>query len=388
MEEIKLEIKNKNEEIIFSVNINNIPSEIEFKSKANIIYFECLLEFIDFINYAKDLNEDRDKNIGVDFKYIENKFRNSSLAQLIKKIIIDIISKLHHASEIYLKSSILKNNPLILLSKTNYFDNHEDINFLEEQTIEAYKLIQSNKKIYGENFFSNSFGCDFENIFNQYRKIRNKNIHSVSLVDEIDIEGIKKMFLAIFEIFNSNKKFSNELYKYLNESLKVDVLLTKSKEGFDINNIFFTKEDKENGFDYRRKIHVETINFLDKNLSKKQFSTIFAFDKNSHRKICPNCEKEYRFTINNNRYREDECPNKYENNESDLDRSLKSLIEVNGIHRKCIVCGIVFNNSEMIKNYCECCEKETIFFKGNRKIGETCLKCGCVNNLDFFRDNK
>lgn len=381
MKQYKLEVKNDKGKEICSINIKNIPTESEFYRKANFIYFESLLCFFNFLNETQKLNKNNDPNFGIDLLYIEKKFNKSLMITSLKKKIIDIISNLHHACEIYLKSSILKNNPLLLLNKTNYFGcKNNTINFLDETTIDAHRLIEINKNIYGETFFKNSLDCNFQKKFHEYRKIRNKNIHSVSLIDELNISEIKNMFLTTFEIFNKNKKINIELYKYINITEKLNVLLIKSKEGFNINS-FFCENDKKDGLDYRRKIYMDSLALLNNHLNKKELSIMFNVNKESQKFICPNCEKEYRFTIENARNRVPDCPNK---GCSYMFKSIKSLTIINKKYNKCFLCGIKILNSDIITDYCQCCKEYTIFFKGNKKIGKTCLKCGCINELDFY----
>lgn len=328
--------------INLNIQIENIPEPIEYYNRAYELFIESFEDISDLL-----------------YIQFNGKEKNEQDILLQRKKAINITTKLHHISEIYLSYLIAKNDVLKLI---NIELGNTIIDFDDCHTIQANKLLDLAKSQVGESFFKSLFNnFSFEKNYNLNRKIRNKNMHSLVRNFNVDLNIIVKNFLTLWYIFFKKKSFVLDFYKII---LKNNFIL----ENYDMNiGVVFEDLDKEpffKNFNFKiikRKLLFRIVYYFSNVLNKQDFKTLFEIQETKKEPcFCPNCE-----SISRTQFSEGYIDYDYDYKFSYQPKTL--YIDQYGKKGFCLLCGFCVETENSFKQYCNCCNKNTFFVKHKLK---------------------
>lgn len=365
-------------EITLNITIKNIPDSKDYFERANELFIECFNEISILLHCMEESNDENER--------------------LNKKKSIDIRTKLHHISEIYLSGLIAKKNPLELIKIDKILDN-EIIDFDDCPTIAANQLFDLAKQRVDCNFFNNLFHShSFVNGYNENRKIRNKNMHSLVRNVNFDIKDILKDFLTIWHVFFRKNNFIKDFYKIIlgNYFELEDCNLSHGEFLPDViektNAIPFMKRHRNRTI--KRKFLFRFIFLISNHLNHKELTELLDIEDEIKKEscFCPNCEGISRTNFSNG-YIDYSEKYKYPYQPKTL------LIQKDEEKAFCYLCGFSFVKQYIFKEICYCCNKKTYFInskiKGFDYVGDEdinyshqfCLYCGNTKDSPFIHGN-
>lgn len=326
----------------------NKPEAEEYYQKAYELFIEC---FDDILNL------------------LHSNFENEDIL-LQKKMAINIITKIHHISEIYLAYLIGKDDVLKLI---NIDSKKTTIDFDDCFTIQANKLFDLAKSQEVESFFDSLFDdFSFEENYDINRKIRNKNMHSLVRNFNFDLNIILKNFLTLWHIFFriKEKSFLFEFYKIIlkNDFFQENNYITSGylEEDviFDINNNPFFKNLYKKMI--KRFLFMRVIYHFSIILKKSEFNLLLNIEQDKIPEcFCPNCISIFQTSLCEGYI--DYSAGKISYFTEELMVPFKTLIfDKSNKKGNCFLCGFQFNKSRIIHKYCESCNDNSIFI--NHKL--------------------
>lgn len=321
-----------------------------------------------------------------------------------EKKAIELVTKLQQAIEIFSSGIIISKDPIKLIKSDLINIHKKEIEFDDLLTINSDKLIELAFQMNGKAYFNLPFNdIIFKDIFNDYRKIRNKNMHSLVKDFKFDLKKLLINFISIWFVFFKKKNFVIDLYKIIinhEHEIKRDGVLIDEMDELYIERIkdkpfLFAHYKKLKNRRLLFKIMLEIKNILDKN----EFKTLINYNNLFRTCVCPNCESNSRTIFPRGKL-------DYEDNtDIDFKKPCFSLIEFEKNKlSKCYICGFKIESKKMYKKWCAQCNKKTFFhnknikifqikfdshpqiplpFKDDYSIHQFCLNCGNIENHPF-----
>lgn len=344
-------------DININVKIKNIPSAEDYFERSYELFIESFESLLLLMNVNKEV--------------IELSKSSELFSELRKKDAIEICTKLHHVSEIYLSGLIAESNPLDLIQINNLSKN-EEIDFDDCLTIPANQLLNLAIKKVGKEFFKPLFNdVSFKDGYERNRKIRNKNMHSLVRNFDFDVNEILKDFLTLWFVLFRKREFIKDLYKivlinyyklestiihYEETQKDIEEIIDDVLEGVEIDRSMICHKKRVK----KRRLLFKIIFLITNILNKEEFKKLFNIDIEMEKKFCycPNCEvisriHYFKKSINYNDIKYGFQP--------------KTLIVEKGQEKAfCYLCGLRINRNRSYKEYCKKCNQETYFV--NHKI--------------------
>lgn len=183
----------------YKMAIKNIPTSDDFYNKAESLFFEAFIALLNNILFKK---EDEFSN------YISLTESNN------------IVNLFHQSAEFFLKGKITETSPFLLISGLKCDD------FLECYTLDAKDLIEVANKT-NNNFINKNIS----NIFEKYRRLRNKDTHSFSSI-QMTNELYNEYFFDFIDIYNLFGKnyFTERLKSFLDLKYEKYMLTTEKNK--------------------------------------------------------------------------------------------------------------------------------------------------------------
>lgn len=368
MNELNIKINEK-----IKTKIINIPSEKDFYDRSYEIFIECfyLLSSILIMEKTNNFNKKEEK--------------------IVKKNSIEFTTKLQQATEIFLSGIITSNSIVDLIKTESLFDNKDIIDFDDLITINTNKLIEKAYKIKGVAYFDNCFeNLTFKDIFEENKRLRNKNMHSLVRDFEIDIPLLLKKFISIWFIFFSKNCFTKDIYKiilkndnYLKEiETNIFELTWVDQEKLQKRPILHAHQNRV----INRKFLFRILRLIKSLINKKDFEKIVIGTKSFAENVCPHCESISRTQFYDGAMDYDE---------DSTSQLFKSLITIKKNKlSSCYVCGYKLTINKVYKKFCNQCKNDKPFSKIKIKRfdyiqnkekypHEFCLICGSISKSPF-----
>jgi len=377
-------------EMNIDIKVTNIPSAEDYFNRSYELFIECFKDLLSLMHLNEGVceceNDDEE----------EFSINDEDLLIIKKKQAIDISTKLHHISEIFLSGLIAKSNPLNLIQINNVVGDDE-IDFDECLTMPAHQLLDSAKKEVGKDFFTPLFDeITFKDGYERNRKIRNKNMHSLVRNFDFDINRLLKDFLTVWFVLFKKVNFIKDFYRItLTNYFELECEGLYHAELWEdiiekIERIPFMKNHRVRVI--KRRLLFKIVFLISNILTKKELEDLLEISKKIEKNncYCPNCVGVSRIHFSEGYidYKEYKYP-----------YQPKTLLIEKG-HEKafCYICGFKINNKKSFKKYCKECKEDTYFvkykikgfqFNDKRKddAHEFCLFCGETKNDPMNNEN-